>query len=42
MAGPPVVAAEVEIGLVIPAGVLIVIFVVVLYLWMGRSGRNGS
>jgi hypothetical protein len=28
--------------LVVGPGILIVIVVVVLYMWMGRSGRNGS
>ena len=28
--------------LIIGPAILIVIAVVVLYLWMGRSGRNGS
>jgi hypothetical protein len=28
--------------LIVGPGILIVIVVVVLYMWMGRSGRNGS
>lgn len=28
--------------LIIGPGILIVIVVIVLYMWMGRSGRNGS
>ncbi len=29
-------------SLMVVAGVVIAIAVVVLYMWMGRSGRNGS